>query len=163
MQAAFWVTHQSPLKLELLELRTRSCSWVSTLTFSVYSSEVCIEYTGCALRQQSLPAASVKRTPGKQCFSIMSDVLWSLFHHFSLRTLKSSLRRKVFLEEVVLHGSSLKSLTPQNGSLSTSVTTLHLNQLSCLQNGDQILPCEAFHNSIMLSSGLIMLGADENA
>lgn len=123
MQAAFWVTHQSPLKLELLEVRTRSCSWVSTLTFSVYLSEVCIEYTGCALRQQSLPAASVKRTPGKQCFSIMSDVLCSHFHHFSMRTLKSSLRRKVFLEEVVLHVSSLKSLTPQNGSLSSSVTT----------------------------------------
>lgn len=84
MQAAFWVTHQSPLKLELLELRTRSCSRVSTLTFSVYSSEVCIEYTGYALIHQSLPAALVKRTPGKQNVSrlclMCSDPSSIIFH-----------------------------------------------------------------------------------
>lgn len=133
MQAAFWVTHPSPLKLELLELRTRSSSWVLTLTFSVTRLKFCVEYTGCALRQQSLPAASGKGPWGNSVFYYVGCTLIPL-SVFIENTEKFSQKEAIPRSEVVLlHGSSLKSLTPQNESPSSSVIFLQPNQsyLTC--------------------------------
>lgn len=61
------------------------------------------------------------------------NVLWSSFCRFIERTEKFSQNEDIPRRKVLLRGCSLKSLTPQNESLSSSVTALHPHQtyLTC--------------------------------
>ena len=98
IETAFWVTPHSLLELEL---RTWSCSWVSTAAFSSFLCfQFCVQckvtHRRPNLKQQSLPATLVKDPWGVHFLNICQSVLWSLVHHSPLRTWKSYWRMKIF-------------------------------------------------------------------
>ena len=127
----FQVTLQSPLELELLELRTWSCSWVSTVTFSsflclqvVFFYILYILYRMKSYSQETKFKTAVtacyfsKRFSGSSLLEYLSECPLTPRPSFSIENMEKFLKNEgISRGEVLLNGCSLKPWLFQDKSL----------------------------------------------